>query len=324
MLELDNIYNGDCLELMKEIPDGSVEVWRTISLNKHYEVSNFGNIRRKEYSAVHKNGVKHIYKSRLCNYIVGKTCVTVSINGRAISVAKLVADAFLCSSEKRRIVYHKNGNFLDNRVSNLSYSKETILFDKDDELSEKEYLSKYYDISNNGVVTRKSDGKVLKGAIGPKGYIYIRLKSPNFSINKDKRKNYKIHRLVAMFYLSDYSELLQVNHKNGIKTDNRVENLEMVTNKQNVLHAWRILDSSERRKKISESNRRDRERIQSMIESARIANSKKVAKVSCDGVVIETYLSQTEAAKVNNVSINAIRQSIKLGGKCVGYNWKLI
>lgn len=255
MIELNKLILGDCLEKMKDIPDGSVEEWRTISIDEHYEVSNLGNARRKEYSTVHKNGIKRIYKSQPCKLLVGKTCVTVSIKGKAFSIAKLVADAFLDSKEKRGIVYHKNGNMLDNRAENLTYSNETILFDKDENLSEKEYISKYYHVSNNGIVTRKCDGKVLKGVVGPKGYIYIRIKSPKFSKNKDRRKNYKIHRLVAMFYLDDYSEDLQVNHKNGIKADNRAENLEMVTNSQNAYHAWNCLDSTERRRKVSESNK---------------------------------------------------------------------
>ena len=102
--------------------------------------------------------------------------------------------------------------------------KEIIKCDNDKDISEKDYLRKYYDVSKIGIVTRKCDGRVLKSVSGPKGYLYIRLKSPLFSKNTDKRKNYKVHRLVAMFYLSDYSDNLQVNHKNGIKTDNRVEN----------------------------------------------------------------------------------------------------
>ncbi len=46
-----------------------------------------------------------------------------------------------------------------------------------------------------------------------------------------------IHRIIAEAFLGDYSEDLQVNHINGIKTDNRVENLEMVTNAENMRHA---------------------------------------------------------------------------------------
>ena len=42
-----------------------------------------------------------------------------------------------------------------------------------------------------------------------------------------------IHHLVALAWLGDPGEGLEVNHKNGVRTDNRVENLEWVTHKQN-------------------------------------------------------------------------------------------
>jgi len=48
----------------------------------------------------------------------------------------------------------------------------------------------------------------------------------------------KIHRLVAKAFIDNYSEYLQVNHKNCVKHDNRLENLEMVTQSQNTKHAW--------------------------------------------------------------------------------------
>lgn len=135
-------------------------------------------------------------------------------------------------------------------------AKEKIFFNTDPNISEKEYLESAYIITRDGCVIRRFDGKEMTPVKDCKGYLRIRLKSPRFSKNKDLRKPYKVHRLVAMFYLDNYSEDLQVNHKNGIKTDNRVENLEMVTNQQNVLHAFRVLDSSERRRKISEANKR--------------------------------------------------------------------
>lgn len=107
-------------------------------------------------------------------------------------------------------------------------------------------LKSIYNVSDSGIVTRIKDQKVLCSGFDYKGYKRIRLKVP-FSKHKDGRKTYKIHRLVAMYHLSDYSNNLQVNHKNGIKSDNRVCNLEMMTNSQNAYHGWNLISNSNRR-----------------------------------------------------------------------------
>lgn len=74
-------------------------------------------------------------------------------------------------------------------------------------------------------------GKKLKYAVDKDGYLRITLS------NNGKRKSYYVHRLVARTFLDNYSDELQINHKNGIKNDNRIENLEMATLQQNIKHS---------------------------------------------------------------------------------------
>ena len=88
-------------------------------------------------------------------------------------------------------------------------------------------------IRSNGRLDNRK-GKKLKPGIDKDGYLRITL------TNNGKRKSYCVHRLVARAYLKDYNEQLQVNHKNGKKTDNRVDNLEMVTLQENIKHSIKI------------------------------------------------------------------------------------
>ena len=71
--------------------------------------------------------------------------------------------------------------------------------------------------------------RVLK--LTPNGYLEIGLKTAN------KSKWYRVHRLVAQHYIPNPENKPFVNHINGIKTDNRVENLEWVTHTENMKHA---------------------------------------------------------------------------------------
>jgi hypothetical protein len=116
----------------------------------------------------------------------------------------------------------------------------------------------YYEVSNLGRVRRvkggcgTQGGRILKGVLQSTGYQVVTL-----SINSQPIP-FSIHRLVATAFLPNPENKPCVNHINGVKTDNRVENLEWTTYQENNQHAWRtgLNDMTvEHRRKISESNK---------------------------------------------------------------------
>lgn len=104
----------------------------------------------------------------------------------------------------------------------------------------------YYEVSNLGRVRsidrrvnsrngkRLVKGKILKQQVDKYGYMRVHCYMNN------KSKQYQVHRLVALSFISNPDNKPQVNHKDGNKQNNRVDNLEWSTNKENVEHAFSI------------------------------------------------------------------------------------
>ena len=98
-----------------------------------------------------------------------------------------------------------------------------------------------YQVSNLGNILNIKRNVLMKKNNDKNGYEVLSLTNKN-----SERKGYKVHRLVAKAFIPNINNYPVVNHKNEIKNDNRVENLEWCSIKYNNLYGKRISNIQKR------------------------------------------------------------------------------
>ena len=152
-----------------------------------------------------------------------------------------------------------------------------------------------YEVSNTGLVRNKTTKYILKGRQTPGGYLQVSIKIDE----TQKFSNRYIHRLVALNWIENLKNKKEVNHIDGNKENNNINNLEWVTPSENQLHRHTIGKNK--------------------------TSHRKVGKFSKDGELIAQYNSIVEAAAQEGhprVSIDNVLQGKRYTLK--GFVWKYL
>ena len=156
-----------------------------------------------------------------------------------------------------------------------------------------------YLVSNDGRVKGTKSKKVLKFSYSYNGYRRVKL------YRGAKGKTFMVHRLVANAFVLNPQNKPQVNHIDGNKQNNTVDNLEWVTQTENLVHAVRL--------GLIDTNL--------MVK----ATSKKANQYDKSGKLIKTWDSMSEAARATNTYVGNItrccQNKIKSTG---GYKWSFV
>ena len=169
----------------------------------------------------------------------------------------------------------------------------------------------FYQISSLGrvkslarVITKSNGVKlnvketIRKQSKCPKGYLFISLNGEN------KRKMHKVHRLVAETFIPNPDNKPQVNHIDGNKRNNKVENLEWVTNSENQIHAL------------------DKGLVKRNINSHR---SKRVRQYTRDGMFIKEFPSVAQVERELGFKNRHVATACRGEEKTAyGYVWKYV
>lgn len=147
-----------------------------------------------------------------------------------------------------------------------------------------------------------TDAKIISQSRKRNGYMQAWL------CDGKKKKSFSVHRLVAEAFIPNEGNKRTVNHKNGIKNDNRICNLEWATHGENIKHAYAtgLREPSERQKKATAKK-----------------CGKPVLMMDANGKILNTFESSHEAERKTGVHHQDILKCCKKIFKhAKGYVWR--
>jgi len=162
-----------------------------------------------------------------------------------------------------------------------------------------------YQVSNIGRIKSLSnrsnhkDEKILKDFV-VQGYKCINLFKNSIG------KMYKVHRLVAQAFISNTENYKEINHIDGNKTNNNVNNLEWCNRSENMKHSYKI--------GLHKAQKGKENKLSKKINMVDKTNNK----------IIKTFDSIREAERYANIKHGNIKKSIKKNQAAGGYKWIII
>lgn len=225
-------------------------------------------------------------------------------NGKyARSQHRLLAEAFIENPQSLEYVNHKDGNRLNNDLSNLEWvdaSTNNLAINRHpsgidhtnyevyDDIEEwKTFRNTIYMVSTWGRVKNSKTNKIMKGKITSAGY-------REYCLTIDKKKmTVRAHRITYEVWKG--GELDIINHIDGNKLNNHISNLENVNLLENNLKA---------------------------IYETKVKKYPRTAQFDLEGNLIQIYENNADAARAMGVKPQSIQAAIKKGYKSCGYFWK--
>lgn len=166
-------------------------------------------------------------------------------------------------------------------------------------------LGRVKSLPRNGTVNKE---RIMVNRVNKTGYWTIHLRRLGVS------KYLKIHRLIAIAFIEKVEGKDVINHKDGNKLNNSIDNLEWCTHSENAQHAHDTGLRVTCLKQIAAARKRSNE-----------VNSKRVMQMDVDGKEIQTFKSMADARRsLGKSSSSQICNGCRKQTVVYGYRWKYV